>query len=152
MARPSSKTNSGLQTELHTVSSPGRSRELKSTVKSGGMAKDVTPTGDVLSVKPLKYETETRFALSDWFVTDTTVADRIGPLSASSCTSPGSGERPGTEAASRPPEGGLGAAATISRADASRRIPSLLLGGSTTDAGPSQVPFSTRDPLSESRG
>src|SRR6266545_2991867 len=79
MARPSSKTNSGLQTELHTVSSPGRSRELKSTVKSGGMAKDVTPTGDVLSVKPLKYETETRLALSDWFVTDTTVADRIGP-------------------------------------------------------------------------
>ena len=28
----------------------------KSTVKSGGMANDVTPTGDVLSVKPLKYE------------------------------------------------------------------------------------------------
>jgi hypothetical protein len=43
------------------------------------MAKAVTPTGDVLSVKPLKYETETRFVLSDWFVTDTTVADRIGP-------------------------------------------------------------------------
>lgn len=46
-----------------------------------------------------------------------------------------------TEVASRPPEGGLGAAATISRADALRRIPSLLLGGSTTDPGPSQVPF-----------
>jgi hypothetical protein len=45
-----------------------------------------------------------------------------------------------TEVASRPPEGGLGAAATISRADAWRRIPSLLLGGSTTDAGPSQGP------------
>jgi hypothetical protein len=61
------------------VSSPGRFRELKSTVKSGGIRNEVAPTGEVLSLKPLKYETETRLVLADWFVTVTTVADRILP-------------------------------------------------------------------------
>src|SRR5690242_14738183 len=79
IARPSSKTNSGSQIELQTVNSPGRLREEKSTVKPGGMAKAVTPTGEVLSVNPLKYETKTRLIKPDWFVTDTTVADRIRP-------------------------------------------------------------------------
>src|SRR6476661_6482042 len=77
MARPSSKVSSGLGTELVAVSASGRLRVAKSTVKSGGITKDVTPTGDVLSLNPRKYETETRLGREAWFVTVTTVAERI---------------------------------------------------------------------------
>jgi hypothetical protein len=65
IARPSSNVSSGLGTELTTVSSPGRFRDPKSTVKSGGMRNVELPTGDVLSVKPLKYDTVTRLGRGD---------------------------------------------------------------------------------------
>ncbi len=60
MARPSSKTSSGLGTELTTVSSLGRLREPKSTVKSGGMMNDDEPTGELLSLNPTNQDTVTR--------------------------------------------------------------------------------------------
>lgn len=79
MARPSSEVSSGAQIELHTVTSPGRLREQKSTVKSGVMAKLVEQTGFALLLNPLKYETATRQLEDDWLVTVTTVAERLRP-------------------------------------------------------------------------
>src|SRR6185369_7469901 len=77
MARPSSKVSSGLGTELTTVRASGRLRVAKSTEKSGGITKDVAPTGVVLLENPRKYETVTRLGRGAWFVTVTTVAERI---------------------------------------------------------------------------
>src|SRR5436190_20789272 len=77
IARPSSKVSSGLGTELVAVSVSGRLRVAKSMVKSGGITSDVAPTGDVLSVSPRKYKTETGLGRGAWFVTVTTVAERI---------------------------------------------------------------------------
>jgi hypothetical protein len=77
MARPSSKTSSGLQTELSTVSTtgePARS-EVDGEVRCG-MVNDVWPTGAVSSVNPLYQAMETKLGLCNWFVTETTVADR----------------------------------------------------------------------------
>jgi hypothetical protein len=39
----------------------------------------VTPTGELLALKPLNHETVTRLGLVDWLVTLTTVAERILP-------------------------------------------------------------------------
>jgi hypothetical protein len=76
IALPSRKVNSGEHIALHTVIATGSFLEQKSAVTPGLNVRLVVHTGDVKN--PANQSTDTPHGSVNWFVTLTTVAERIG--------------------------------------------------------------------------